>query len=115
MEEYVLIMRHEDGTKTVPPEQLDIWMQQTREWIRNMEQKGQFISGISLPFQSAWVVWPEHMVTNGAFGDRKQTIGGMIKVRVNSHEEVTEIAKVCPVLQGEGNSVEVRRIADVIL
>ncbi len=110
MDEYLLIMRHEDGTKVVPKEQLEIWMKQTQDWIKSIEQKGKFISSVGLPFESAWVIWPEHMVTNGAFGDRKQTIGGIIKVRADCHEEVTKIAKECPVLQGEGNSVEVRRI-----
>lgn len=111
MDDYILILRHEDGTKVAPPEQLEIWMQQTQEWISTIEKKGKFIAGIALPFDEAWVVWPENMITNGPFGDRKQTIGGIITVRANSHEDVTEFAKGCPVLQGEGNSVEVRKIA----
>ena len=32
-------------------------------------------------------------------------------VKADSVEEAVEFAKGCPVLQGEGNSVEVRRIA----
>jgi hypothetical protein len=32
-------------------------------------------------------------------------------VKADSVEEAVEFAKGCPVLQGEGNSVEVRKIA----
>ncbi|MBD0378319.1 MAG: transcription initiation protein, partial [Flavisolibacter sp.] len=45
------------------------------------------------------------------FGDIKETIGGYIIVKADSVDEAVEMAKGCPVLQGEGNSVEVRKIA----
>ncbi|MCW3086776.1 MAG: transcription initiation protein, partial [Sediminibacterium sp.] len=51
------------------------------------------------------------LVTNGPFGDIKETIGGFIIVKADSIEEAVEFAKGSPVLQGEGNSVEVRKIA----
>ena len=33
MEEFALIMRHEDGQKLASPEQMQIWMKQTMDWI----------------------------------------------------------------------------------
>jgi len=51
------------------------------------------------------------VVTNGPFGDVKETLGGFIMVKADSIEEAVEFAKGSPVLQGEGNSVEVRKIA----
>ena len=51
------------------------------------------------------------VVTNGPFGDIKETIGGFITVKADSVEEAVEFAKGCPVLQGEGNTMEVRKIA----
>jgi hypothetical protein len=57
------------------------------------------------------VVKHGNMITNGPFGDIKETIGGLIIVKADSTEEAIEFAKGCPVLQGEGNSVEVRKIA----
>jgi len=50
-------------------------------------------------------------VTNGPFGDIKETIGGLITVKAGSVEEAVEFAKGCPVLAGEGNTIEVRRIS----
>ena len=52
-----------------------------------------------------------NVVTNGPFGDIKETIGGFITVKADSVDEAVEFAKGCPVLQGEGNTVEVRKIA----
>ena len=43
-------------------------------------------------------------------GDIKETIGGYIIVKAESVDEAVEFAKGSPVLQGEGNSVEVRKI-----
>jgi hypothetical protein len=114
MEEYALIMRHEDGTKIASPEQVQVWMQQTMDWIGAIAAQNKFVSGTGLPFDDARVVTTKNgkaVVTNGAFGDIKETIGGFIVVRADSADEAVEFAKGCPVLQGEGNSMEVRRIA----
>lgn len=111
MDEFVLIFRHEDGNKVASPEQIQIWMKQTMDWIGTISAQGKFVSGTGLPFENSRVVWANKTVTNGPFGDIKETIGGFITVRAESADEAVEFAKGCPVLQGEGNSVEVRKIA----
>ena len=111
MEQYALIMRHQDGTKIASPEQMEIWMKQTMDWIGNIAAQNKFVGGTGLPFDGARVVRHDKMVTNGPFGEIKETIGGFITVKAESIEEAVEFAKGCPVLQGEGNTVEVRRIA----
>ncbi len=114
MDEFVLIMRHEDGKKVASPEQMQIWMKQTMDWIGNIAARNKFVSGTGLPFDDARVVTHKnhnHVVTNGPFGEIKETIGGYIIVKADSVEEAVEFAKGCPVLQGEGNSVEVRKVA----
>jgi hypothetical protein len=114
MEEYALIMRHEDGNKIASPEQIQIWMKQTMDWIGGITAQNKFVSGTGLPFDDARVVMKKNgknVVTNGPFGDIKETIGGFIIVKANSVEEAVEFAKGSPVLGGEGNSMEVRKIA----
>jgi hypothetical protein len=111
MNEYALIMRHEDGHKIASPEQMQVWMKQTMDWIGGISAQNKFISGTGLPFEDARVVRPHNIVTNGPFGEIKETIGGLIIVKADSVEEAVEFARGCPVLQGEGNSVEVRKIA----
>ncbi|HVM90204.1 MAG TPA: YciI family protein [Puia sp.] len=111
MEEYALIMRHEDGLKVASPEQIQTWMKQTMDWIDHIKAQNKFVGGTGLPFADAKVVWYNNVVTNGPFGDIKETIGGFITVKAESVEEAVEFAKGSPVLQGDGNSVEVRKIA----
>jgi hypothetical protein len=111
MDEFILIFRHEDGLKVASPEQIQIWMKQTMEWMATISAKNKLVGGNGLPFGDARVVWHNNVVTNGPFGEIKETIGGYIIVKADSVEEAVEFAKGSPVLQGEGNSVEVRKIA----
>ena len=104
-------MRHEDGSKIASPEQMQAWMKLTMDWIGGIAAQNKFVSGTGLPFDGAKVVRSNMVVTNGPFGDIKETIGGFIVVKAESIDEAVEFAKGCPVLQGEGNSMEVRRIA----
>lgn len=107
----MLIFRHEDGKKVASPEQIQIWMKQTMDWIGGIAAQNKFSGGNGLPFEDSKVVRHNNVVTNGPFGEIKETIGGYVIVKADSVEEAVEFAKGCPVLQGEGNSVEVRRIA----
>lgn len=114
MEHYALIFRHEDGKKVASPEQMQVWMEQTMEWIGGIAAQNKFVSGTGLPFEDARVVTTQggkKVVTNGPFGQNKETIGGLIVVKAENLDEAVEFAKGSPILQGEGNSVEVRKIA----
>ncbi|MDB5249789.1 MAG: transcription initiation protein [Segetibacter sp.] len=111
MEEFVLIMRHQDGSKIASPEQMQIWMKQTMDWIGGIAAQNKFVAGTGLLFDDAKVVRHNGVVTNGPFGEIKETIGGYIIVKAESIDEAVEFAKGAPVLQGEGNTIEVRKIA----
>ena len=107
----MLIFRHQDGTKIASPEQLQIWMKQTMDWIGQITAQNKFCGGNGLLFEDSRVVGHNHVVTDGPFGEIKETIGGYIIVKAASVDEAVAFAKGSPVLQGEGNSVEVRKIA----
>ncbi len=111
MDEFILIFRHEDGSKIASPEQMQVWMKQTMDWIGTITAKNKFVGGNGLPLQDARVVHHNNVVTNGPFGEIRETIGGYIIVKSDSIDEAVEFAKGCPVLQGDGNTVEVRKIA----
>ena len=114
MNEFMLIFRHQNGKEVASPEQIQVWMKQTMDWIGTIAAQNKFVVGNGLPFEEAKFVITKDskpVVVNGPFGDIKETIGGYIIVKAESVEEAIEFAKGSPVLQGEGNSVEVRRIA----
>ncbi len=113
MQDYMLIFRHQDGHKVASPEQIQVWMKQTMDWIGGIAAQNKFVTGNGLPFDEAKVVRNQSakkIVTDGPFGEIKETIGGYIVVKTDSIDEAVEFAKGCPVLQGDGNSVEVRKV-----
>jgi hypothetical protein len=111
MNEYILIFRHEDGTKTASPDQIQAWMKQTMDWIGGIAAQNKYLGGNGLLFGDSRVVHHNKVATNGPFGEIKETLGGYMIVKAESVDEAVEFAKGCPVLQGEGNTVEVRKIA----
>ncbi|NJK93772.1 MAG: transcription initiation protein [Bacteroidetes bacterium] len=111
MEEFMLIFRHQEGSKVASPEQIQTWMKQTMEWIGGIAAQNKFVEGNGLFFDDARVVRHGGLVTNGPFGEIKETLGGYIVVKAESADEAAEFAKGSPVLQGEGNTVEVRKLA----
>ncbi|RFS16421.1 YciI family protein [Emticicia sp. C21] len=111
MDEYLLIFRHEDGGKVASPEQMQIWIKQTMDWIGGIAAQNKYVGGNGLIFENSKVVGHNGVVTNGPFGDVKETIGGYAIVRAESIEEAVEFAKGSPILQGPGNTMEVRKIA----
>ena len=99
MDEFILIFRHEDGNRVASPEQIQIWMQQTKDWIGSIAAQNKFVTGNGLPFDDARIVRHNKVVTNGPFGETKETIAGYIIVKAASVEEAVEFAKGSPVLQ----------------
>jgi hypothetical protein len=110
MKEYILLFRHENVNGKVSPEQIQQWMKQQTDWVNSIAAKNQFVSGTGLLFDDSKVVNHKKFVTNGPFGDIKETLGGYIIVKAETADEAAEFAKGAPILQGEGNTVEVRQI-----
>lgn len=110
MKEFILIFRHENANGKVSPEQMQQWMKQQMDWVNTMVAKNQYVSGTGLLFDDAKVVNHKKVVTNGPFGDIKETLGGYVIIKAESAAEAAEFAKGTPILQGEGNTVEVRQL-----
>jgi len=112
MKEFILIFRHQNGHEVASPEQIQIWMKQTMDWLDGIRAKGKYDNqGNGLSFDDSRVVGHNGVVTNGPFGEIKETIGGYVIVKADSIDEAVQFAKGSPVLQGPGNTVEVRPLA----
>ncbi len=110
MKEYILLFRHENANGKVSPEQMQQWMKLQMDWVAGIAAQNKFVSGTGLLFDNAKVVNHKKIVTNGPFGDIKETLGGYIIVKAESAEEAAEFAKGTPILMCDGNTVEVRQI-----
>src|SRR5215203_3830443 len=100
MEEFMLIFRHMDGTKVASPEQIQVWMKQTMDWIGGIAAQNKFVGGNGLQFEGARYVKHvknDNVTINGPFGEIKETLGGYVIVKAASIDEAVEFAKGSPI------------------
>ncbi|MEO5893220.1 MAG: YciI family protein [Ferruginibacter sp.] len=114
MEEFVLLFRMDIITKEAQPspEQLEIYMKQYQDWVGGIAAQNKFSGGTGLSTEGR-VLKPHSIVTDGPFAEIKESIAGYIVIKAADFDEAVNLAKECPMLKGEGNSVEVRRITGV--
>lgn len=114
MEEYLILMRLDLLTKESQPspEQLQVYMKQYREWVNLIVKQKKFVSGTALSTEGR-VIQHKTLVTDGPFVETKESLAGFITILAESFEEVLEFAKLCPILLGEGNSVEIRKVMGI--
>ena len=95
--------------KQPSPEQLEIYMKMYHDWVGSIAAQNKFVGGKGLSTEGK-VIKSDKIITDGPFAEIKESIAGFITIRANSLEEAASLAAACPILQGEGNSVEVRKI-----
>ena len=111
MKDFLFVFRADySNMRQGTPEEMQAMTKRWMDWIGGIAAQNKFVSGTGLPFDESRVVHHNKSITNGPFGEIKETIGGYIVVRAESADEAAEFAKGSPVLQGEGNTVEVRRV-----
>jgi len=112
MKEFSLIFRTSPNPDFNPtPAQMQEMMTGWSNWMGGIAARGQLASsGSRLGIREAKSVGPGGVVSDGPYTEIKEFINGFMTVKVNSVDEAVEIAKGCPMLQGDGNSVEVRRL-----
>lgn len=114
MDEFVLLFRMDITTREAQPspEQLQVYMKQYRDWVGGIAAENKFSGGTGLSTEGK-VLKPNNVVTDGPYAEIKESIAGYIIIRATDWDDAVSLAKDCPMLQGEGNSVEVRRVTRV--
>lgn len=112
MDEFLLLF-HMDQTMASPtPEQLEVYMKQYHDWVGGIAAQNKFSGGTGLSTEGR-VLKPNHVITDGPYAEIKETLAGFIVIKAKDFDEAVSLAKDCPMLNGEGNSVEVRKITGV--
>jgi hypothetical protein len=111
MDEYLILMRLDLVIRETPPspEQMEQYMKQYQDWVGGIAAQNKFVGGTALSMEGK-VIRPKDIVTDGPFAEIKEWIAGFITIRAKDFDEAVRLAKGCPILNGEGNSVEVRRL-----
>jgi len=106
-----LLMRLDIITKEAQPspEQMQVYMKQYQDWVGSIAAQNKFIGGKGLSTEGK-VCKHNNVETDGPYAEIKESLAGFIMIRANDFEEATSFARACPILGGEGNSVEVRKV-----
>ncbi|HXO77992.1 MAG TPA: YciI family protein [Puia sp.] len=111
MNEYIVMMRLDLITKEAQPtpEQMKGYMESYQQWIDGIVAQGKFVGGTGLSPEGK-VIKPGKVVTDGPFAEIKESIAGFVIVKAEDLDEAVQLASACPILNGKGNSVEVRQV-----
>lgn len=116
MHQYVLIFRMDITTpeKQPSPEIMQQYMLQWNSWLNEIAANEQLADGGNhFSYTTAKVLRPKNSVSNGPYTMNKESVAGYIIVLADDIEGAVRIAEKCPILNGEGTSVEVREVAAV--
>lgn len=111
MRKYLLIFRMDITTESAQPspEEMEAYMNEWMNWINAISEKDQLSSGGNhLSYTSGKVLRPQKVITDGPYTVNNESVAGYIIVLAKGLDGAVEIAKECPILQGNGTSVEVR-------
>jgi hypothetical protein len=114
MNEFVLLFRLDILTKDAQPspEQLQVYMKQYHDWVGGIAAQNKFVGGKGLSTEGK-VLKSHNVMTDGPYAEIKESIAGYIMIRAKDFDEAVSLAKDCPILNGDGNSVEVRKVVTV--
>ena len=114
MDEFLIMMRLDILTPEAQPspEQLQGYMKKYQDWVGGIAAQNKFVGGTALSTEGK-VLKPNNVVTDGPYAEIKESIAGFIRIKATGFEEATRFAQACPILNGAGNSVEVRKIINI--
>lgn len=110
--EYLLIFRGTDWSKSLSPEEMQNVASQWMAWFKRLSEEGKVLGGNPLDTESKVVSGKNgRTISDGPFAESKEAIGGYFLLRVDTMDEAVAIAQQCPGLP-HGAKVEVRHVLD---
>jgi hypothetical protein len=112
MNEFVLMFRMNITDKEVQPAsaQMKIYLKQWEKWINDIAIQNKLADGGNHLSTEGRVLKPNNVITDGPYIEKRASIAGYIIIKATDFDEAINFAKGCPILQGEGTSVEVRKV-----
>lgn len=111
MNHYTLFFRMDITTPEAQPtpEQMELYMEQWGDWMDTITANDQLADGGTHLSVQGKVLKPNNIITDGPYTEKGESVAGYIIVQAHDMNEAVSIAQSCPILQGEGTSVEIRQ------
>jgi hypothetical protein len=112
MSEFVLFFRMDIlSPETQPtPEQIGVYMDQWQKWIDGIAAQNKLSEGGNHLSYSGKVIRAGNSISEQPYVVNNESVAGYILILADDENEAVQIAKECPILNGTGTSVEVRRV-----
>jgi hypothetical protein len=113
MSEFVLFFRMDilSPEAQPSPEQMAVYMDQWQQWIEGITAQNKLSEGGNHLSYSGKVIRPGNSISDQPYVANNESVAGYILILADDEDEAVQIAKECPILNGIGTSVEVRRVA----
>jgi len=110
MEKFMYLFRGGDAHKPgASPEALQALVEEMMVWMGDLSKKGLIAGGEPLKRDGMQVSGKQKIVSDGPFVEAKEIVGGFVIVNAKDIQEAVELAKTCPIVEGNGK-IEVRPI-----
>jgi hypothetical protein len=108
MPTYALIFRMDLRPEAMPsPDLLRSYMESWGRWTESIEAEGKLEGGNHFD-PTGWVLRSGGRRSEGPHVSGGESVAGYLLVRAADAADALRIASACPILEGEGTSVEVR-------
>ena len=113
MKEFVLMFRMDITAPEAQPtaEQMGVYMKDWMEWINDISTHGQLADGGNHLSNSGTVLRSNDRMIEEPYTSNNESVSGYILIQAKNVKDAVSIARKCPILSGEGTSVEVRETA----
>jgi hypothetical protein len=110
MKTFVLIFRMDITTEAARPSpaQMQGYMVQWTAWTDSIAAVGRLAPGGNHLARSGKVLRAHDAVTDGPWTANGESVAGYLVIRAPDLDDAVRVARGCPILAGEGTSVEVR-------
>lgn len=113
MNQFVLFFRMDISTPEAQPgpDQMKIYMEQWAAWIDTISVKGMLAEGGHHLLPTGKLLRPKNVVSNKPYTVNNESLAGYIIIQAADFDAAVKVAERCPILAGEGTSVEIRQAA----
>ena len=114
MKEYVLLFRMDiiSPEAQPTPAQMNKYMAQWTQWIDSIAAEGKLADGGNHLLEKGVVIRTGGEMQRLPYMVNKESVAVFIIILAKDENDAVGIAKLCPILNGSGTSVEVRQTAN---
>ncbi len=114
MNEYVLIFRMDILTEALQPTELQMkkYLKEWKAWTGEIAEAGKLAGGGNHLLREGRTLRSNEQSSEGPYVSNNESVAGYIIVLAKDMNEATKLAKKCPILRGEGTSVEIRQVGN---